>query len=124
VEWFRRANNVAPRDPERWTWLQGLGRALVQLGHDAEALNALRQAIDSNPDYPHGKALLAGAEALAGDLKSAKLHLEEYAVIEPDMNVSRFAEQPWWVSPEAVSPTYRRESGRILDGLRRAGMPD
>ena len=93
VGWFRRANSVAPRDPERWTWLQGLGRALVQLGHDAEALSALHQAIDSNPDYPHGKALLAAAEALAGNLKSAKLHLEEYAVIEPDMNVSRFAEQ-------------------------------
>jgi len=33
VEWFRRADGVAPRDPERWTWLQGLGRGLMQLGH-------------------------------------------------------------------------------------------
>ena len=32
--WFRRADAVAPRDPERWTWLQGLGRALMQLGDD------------------------------------------------------------------------------------------
>jgi TolB-like protein len=27
AEWFRRADAIAPRDPDRWTWLQGLGRA-------------------------------------------------------------------------------------------------
>jgi adenylate cyclase len=99
VEWFRRADGIAPRDPECWTWLQGLGRALMQLGHDAEAVNALCQAMDSNPSYLRG-------------------------VAEPDMTVRRFAEQRSSVPPEAVSPTYLRESERILDGLRRAGMPD
>jgi Flp pilus assembly protein TadD len=51
VEWLRRADAIAPRDPERWTWLQGLGRALMQLGHDSEAVTVLSQAIDSNPGY-------------------------------------------------------------------------
>jgi adenylate cyclase len=37
VDWFRRADAVAPRDPERWTWLQGLGRALMPLGDAADA---------------------------------------------------------------------------------------
>src|SRR6266404_7782084 len=46
VDWFRRADAVAPRDPERWTWLQGLGRALMQLGDAAGAVDALRQALD------------------------------------------------------------------------------
>lgn len=32
VDWFRRADRVAPQDRERWTWLQGLGRALMQVG--------------------------------------------------------------------------------------------
>jgi hypothetical protein len=40
------------------------------------------------------------------------------------MTVRRFAEQRSSVPPDAVSATYRRESERILDGLRRAGMPD
>src|SRR5262249_28963791 len=44
VGWFRRADAIAPQDPARWTWLQGLGRALIQLGDDAEALVALAQA--------------------------------------------------------------------------------
>jgi len=125
AEWFRRrADAIAPRDPERWTWLQGLGRALMQLGHDAAAVDALYRALDNNPGYPRGKALLAAAEALTGDLQTARLHFAEYAALEPDMTVRRFAEQPWYVPPDAVSPTYRRESERVLDGLRRAGMPD
>lgn len=124
VEWFRRADGIAPRDPERWTWLQGLGRALMQLGHDVEAVDALSQAMDSNPAYLRGKAMLAAAEALTGNLENARLYLAEYAALEPNMTVRRFAEQRSSVPPEAVSATYRRESERILDGLRRAGMPD
>jgi TolB-like protein/Flp pilus assembly protein TadD len=124
VEWFRRADGIAPRDPERWTWLQGLGRALMQLGHDAEAVDALCKAMDSNPGYLRGKAMLAAAEALTGNLEDAKLYLAEYAALEPDMTVRRFAEQRSSVPPDAVSATYRRESERILDGMRRAGMPD
>jgi len=124
VEWFWRADEIAPRDPERWTWLQGLGRALMQSGHDTEAVDALTQAMDCNPSYLRGKAMLAAAEALSGNLGGAKLHLAEYLMIEPNMTVRRFAEQRSSVPPEAVSPTYRRESERILEGLRRAGMPD
>jgi adenylate cyclase len=124
AEWFRRADAVAPRDPERWTWLQGLGRALMQLGHDAEAVDVLCRALDNNPDYPRGKPLLAAAEALTGDAQSARLRLAEYAALEPDMTVRRFAEQPWYLPSGAISPSYRRESERVLEGLRRAGMPE
>jgi TolB-like protein len=124
VEWFRRADAIAPRDPTRWTWLQGLGRALIQLGDDAGAINALSQAMDSNPAYLRGKALLAAAAALAGDGETARRHLAEYLAVEPSMTVSRFARQRSSVPPDAVSEVFRRESERILDGLRRAGMPD
>jgi predicted ATPase/Flp pilus assembly protein TadD len=124
AEWFRRADEIAPRDPDRWTWLQGLGRALMQLGRDAEAVDSLSQAMDSNPSYLRGKAWLAAAEALAGDVERAGLHLAEYTAIEPEMTVRRFAAERSSVPLDAVSPVYRRESERILEGLRRAGMPD
>jgi hypothetical protein len=48
--------------------------------------------------------------------------MAEYAAAEPEMTVQRFAEQRSSVPPGAVSPTYRREMKRILEGLRRAGM--
>jgi TolB-like protein/Flp pilus assembly protein TadD len=124
VGWFRRADAIAPRDPERWTWLQGLGRALMQLGDDSGAVGALSQAMDSNPAYLRGKAVLAAAEALAGDADAARRHMAQYVALEPNMTVQRFAEQRSSVPPGAVSPVYRQESKRILEGLRRAGMPD
>jgi TolB-like protein/Tfp pilus assembly protein PilF len=124
VEWFRRADAIAPHDPERWTWLQGLGRALMQLGDAAGAVDALSQALDSNPDYVRGRAMLAAAEALTGNIRTARRYLAEYAAFEPDMTVRRFAEQRSSVPSGAVSRVYRQESERILDGLRRAGMPD
>jgi len=58
------ADAIAPADPDRWTWLQGLGRALMQLGRDAEAVDALSQSMDNNPGHLRGKAWLAAAEAL------------------------------------------------------------
>jgi adenylate cyclase len=124
VGWFRRADAIAPRDPERWTWLQGLGRALMQLGDDAGAVGALSQAMDSNPAYLRGKAMLAAAEGLAGDVEAARRHMAQYFALEPTMTVQRFAEQRSSVPPGAVSQIYRQESQRILEGLRRAGMPD
>jgi TolB-like protein/Flp pilus assembly protein TadD len=124
ADWFRRADAIAPRDPERWTWLQGLGRALMQLGDDAGAVSALAQAMDSNPGYVRGKAMLAAAAALAGDARTAGRQFREYSALEPNMTVQRFAQQRSSVPPEAVSRIYRQEIGRILEGLRLAGMPD
>jgi predicted ATPase/TolB-like protein/Tfp pilus assembly protein PilF len=124
AEWFRRADAIAPRDPDRWMWLQGLGRALMQLGQDAEAVDVLSQAMDSNPSYLRGKAWLAAAEALAGDVERAGLHLADYIALEPQMTVRRFAAERSSVPLDAVSLAYRRESERILEGLRHAGMPE
>jgi predicted ATPase/TolB-like protein/cytochrome c-type biogenesis protein CcmH/NrfG len=124
AEWFRRADAIAPRDPDRWAWLQGLGRALMQLGRDTEAVDALSQAMESNPGYVRGRAWLAAAEALAGDVERAGLHLAEYMAIEPEMTVRRFAEERSSVPLEVTSQVYQQEIERILEGLRRAGMPD
>jgi tetratricopeptide (TPR) repeat protein len=124
AEWFRRADAIAPRDPERWTWLQGLGRALMQLGDDAGAIAALSLALASNPGYVRGKAMLAAAQALAGNIAIARRSLAEYRLLEPDMTIRRFVEERSSVPPDSVSEVYRRESERILEGLRCAGMPD
>jgi hypothetical protein len=68
--------------------------------------------------------MLAAAAALAGDNERAALLLAEYATVEPTMTVRRFAKERSSVPMGAVSPVYRRENERILEGLRRAGMPD
>jgi hypothetical protein len=68
--------------------------------------------------------MLAAAEALTGNIRTARRYLAEFAASEPEMTISRFAQQRSSVPAEAVSRIYRRENEQILDGLRRAGMPD
>jgi len=123
VDWFRHADSIAPRDRVRWTWLQGLGRALIHLGRDAEAAEALRLAVHSNPHLSRHRAFLAAAEALVGNIDRAKLHLVKYNELDPGMSIRRFALERNSVPLEAVSPTYLRGMERILEGLHRAGMP-
>jgi TolB-like protein/cytochrome c-type biogenesis protein CcmH/NrfG len=124
VDWFRRADRIAPRDRERWTWLQGLGRALMQLGQDAEAAEALRLTLHGNPNYVRGRAFLAAAEALAGDIDRAKVHLDKLAELDPGMTIRRFAEERNSVPLDAVDQAYLRGNERMLEGLRRAGMSE
>ena len=121
VEWFRQADALMPADPLRWTWLQGLGRALIQLGRDAEAVEALRLAIESNPDHAPSYAYLAAALALSGDGDRARLELAEFRAAEPGTTLDVFARR----SPVplcATAPAYRSRNGRLLDGLRQAGL--
>jgi tetratricopeptide (TPR) repeat protein len=123
ADWFRRADTIAPRDRVRWTWLQGLGRALIQLGQDAEAVEVLRLAVHSNPHFAAGRVYLAAAEALAGNIDHARLHLAKLEELDPGMTIRRFVEERASVPPNTVSPAYLRGNERMLEGLRRAGMP-
>jgi TolB-like protein/Flp pilus assembly protein TadD len=123
VEWFRRADRIAPRDPHRWTWLQGLGRALMQLKRDGEALDALREALASNPGFHRARALLAAAEALHGEAENARQSMAEFMAVEPTITIRQFMEQRSHVPLHAVDGRYLQENERIAHGLFLAGMP-
>lgn len=124
ADWFRRADRIAPRDRHRWTWLQGLGRALIHLGQFTEAVEVLRLTVHSNPHLSRERAFLAAAEALAGNIDRATLQLAKYNDVDPGMTVARFFEERTSVPLKSVSPGYLRGLERILEGLRRAGMPE
>ena len=58
LDWFVKADRIGPRDPARWTWLDGRGHALILLGRDEEAIHSLTSALDADPKYLtwHGAA--------------------------------------------------------------------
>ena len=119
ADWFRRADTLAPGDPMRWTWMQGLGRALIQLGREAEAVDALRLAIESNPNYAQYHALLAAALALSGDIEHARAEVAVFQRAEPGLCVETLAKRSA-VPYEATDPVYRTRNERLLFGLRLA----
>src|SRR3954447_10424165 len=90
LDWFARAERMGPRDPARWTWLDGRGQALILLGRDEEAVRALISAAEANPRNAGTQALLAAAYALVGRLNEAHLALATYLAKHPDARVSTF----------------------------------
>jgi TolB-like protein/Flp pilus assembly protein TadD len=119
VAWFQRADALAPGDPLRWSWLQGLGRALMQLERDEEAVEALRLAVASNPTYALSYGLLAAALALRGDAAAARAAATHFRRAEPETPLESLA-QRIAVPLDATDPLYRSRNERIAEGLRRA----
>src|SRR5439155_12163693 len=75
LDWFAKAERIGPRDPGRWTWLDGRGHALILLGRDEEAIRALNSALDANPGNAASHAFLAAAYALLGRADEAQTAL-------------------------------------------------
>jgi tetratricopeptide (TPR) repeat protein len=122
LDWFAKADRLGPRDPARWTWLDGQGHALILLGRDEEAVRSLRAALDSNPTTVGTYALLASAYALAGLADKSRLALGQYQKYYPDVTVGSFRS----LAPVPLNLTtekYRQQFERLKDGLRKAGMP-
>jgi len=122
LDWFAKADRLGPRDPGRWTWLDGQGHALILLGRDEEAARSLRAALDSNPNNVGKYALLASAYALAGFADKSHLALAQYQKYYPDVTVGSFRS----LSPVPLNLTsqkYRQQFERLKEGLRKAGMP-
>lgn len=123
LDWFAKADRIGPRDPGRWTWLDGRGHALILLGRDEEAIHALNSALDANPKNLSPHAFLAAAYALLGRSDEARAELAAYLERRPDTRVSTFRR----LSPVPLaltSPQYRQQLQRIAEGLRKAGMPE
>jgi len=122
LDWFAKADRLGPRDPARWTWLDGQGHALILLGRDEEAVRSLRAALDSNPSTVGTYALLASAYALAGLADKSRLALAQYQKYNPDVMVGSFRSLVP-VPLNLTSQKYRQQFERVKEGLRKAGMP-
>jgi adenylate cyclase len=123
LDWFAKADRIGPRDPGRWTWLDGRGHALILLGRDDEAVRSLTGALDANPRNMSSRAFLAAAYALLGRSDDARASLATYLQSHPDARVSTFRR----ASPVPLMLTslkYQEQHVRLSEGLRKAGMPE
>jgi TolB-like protein/cytochrome c-type biogenesis protein CcmH/NrfG len=122
IDWFAKADRLGPRDPARWTWLDGQGHALILLGRDEEAVRSLRAALDSNPNTVSTYAFLASAYALGGLVDKSRFALAQYQKYYPDVTVGSFRSLlP--VPLKLTSQKYQQQFERLKEGLRKAGMP-
>ncbi len=116
LRWFQQAEESGPGDPARWSWMQGLGRALLQLGRDPEAVAAFRVVVESNAGWATGHGLLAAALLLHGEAEAARARFAEFVHRVPDAT-ERAPSRRIAVDPERVAAAYHQNESRIVSAF-------
>jgi TolB-like protein/Flp pilus assembly protein TadD len=113
------ALRLSPRDQRAWLWMAFLGSAQMQLGMNEDAVKWFRRGIELNPNLPLTHFFLAAASANLGKLKEAKAEAEAGLALDPTLTVRRFE-----LSPPSDNPTYLKQHERLVNGMRKAGVPE
>ena len=113
------ALRLSPRDQRAWAWMSFLGLASHQLGMDEDAVTWFRRGIELNPNFPLLHFFLAAGLANLRKLKEAKVEAEAGLALDPTFTVRRFD-----LSPSSDNPTYLKQHERLVNGIRKAGVPE
>ena len=97
------------------------GLAKNHLGSYEQAVAWLRRAIEANRNYPAANFNLAAALAQLNRLDEARNAVKAGLALNPTVTVSR-ARATW--TSMSDDPTYLTTLEAILEGLRKAGMPE
>jgi tetratricopeptide (TPR) repeat protein len=97
-----------------------LGRAKMQLGSDAEAVDWLRRSIETNRNFALTHFHLAAALGLLGALDEAGAAAKAGLTLNPDFTICRFRT----AAKSSDHPAFLAGLERVYEGMRRAGVPE
>ena len=115
------ALRLSPRDTTAYTWMSNAGWAKLRLGGYEQAVAWCRRAIEANRNYPPAHFNLATALAQLGRLDEARSAVRAGLAQNPAYTV--FRRRASWTA-QSDDPTYLARLEPILDGLRKAGVPE
>ncbi len=110
------AMRLSPRDPYRYWWLLWRGGADFHEERYDKAAEWTRKALRIKPDFPSGHRLLAAIYGRMGRIDAARAALDRYLRLVPGQTVETLRKQLPIKRPEDME--------RLLDGLRKAGLPE
>jgi TolB-like protein/class 3 adenylate cyclase/Flp pilus assembly protein TadD len=121
LDYAETAERLSPRDRQLYIFEFLKGFALVLLGEDERAIVALRRTVAAAPQWPLPQAFLTAALAEAGRSDEAREALARYLALGSP--APRTIAQ-WLAQVPSNNPSFRQQAERIIDGLRKAGMPE
>ena len=116
LPFFQRSLQLNPRF-RPFTKYTYLGLANLHLGQDREAASFLNKAVTSSPNDPTANFALASALAMLGRVDEGRVILAKYMKLA---NGQRNTIETLRASLSWMGPGFER----VLEGLRRAGMPE
>ena len=113
---LQEAIRLSPRDPQRAMFIANIGQAKFNAGDYEEALGYCLQAVRENPRLPSAVRALTTTYGMIGDTKKAAEAYSQLARMAPGISLS--------TTRGAIGFAYEDDENRLLEGLRRAGMPE
>jgi TolB-like protein/class 3 adenylate cyclase len=115
------ALRLSPRDALAYVWMTNAGLAKLHLGGLEQAVAWFQRAIEANRNNPHPQFLLAAVLAQLGRLEEAHSAVRVGLALNPTYAISRV--RAAWAT-RSDDPTYLAQLERILEGMRKAGVPE
>jgi tetratricopeptide (TPR) repeat protein len=115
------ALRLSPRDALAYIWMSIAADAKNHLGSWEQAVEWFRRSIDANRNYPTIYFNLAAALALLGRLDEARSAVRAGLALNPSYALSNARTSRMTRSDY---PIYLAQLERILDGMRKAGIPE
>jgi tetratricopeptide (TPR) repeat protein len=110
---------LSPRDTFAYAWMATAGAAKIALGIDEEAVTWLQRSVKANPNYRVADFWLASALAHLDRPDDAKFAVQAGLALDPSFTVSRYRKGAF-----SSNPVYLSQRERIVDGMRKAGVPE
>ena len=101
-------------------WQNMLCRAHNLLGHWERAIEWCDRAIAADPELTNTLVDLAAANAWAGRVKEAREAVARLQTARPGLTMQKLDAEDQWTD----DPTFKAQFARIIEGLRKAGLPD
>jgi tetratricopeptide (TPR) repeat protein len=95
------------------------GIAAITLGDDQAAEVWLRRSIEINRNFSPSHYFLAAALANLGAMREAKDAVDAALLLNRDFTIARYR-----IGVLSDNPTYLARRERIIDGMRKAGLPE
>jgi TolB-like protein/class 3 adenylate cyclase/Flp pilus assembly protein TadD len=113
------ALRISPHDRRAGMWLMIAGTAKLWVGHDEEAAERLRRAIEQDPNEPMRHFFLAAASALLGRMEEAREAVRVGLELNPGFTIA-------WdrASRPSDHPVFLASRERVYEGMRLAGVPE
>lgn len=116
-----RAIRLSPRDPDLYLWYYVACHAYTHLARDTATIEWCLKSVATGKTFWHAWADLASAYAWRGQTAEAAAAVAEILKLRPGLTAPQMAEEGFAYSDNA---TFRKEYERILEGVRKAGLPE
>jgi tetratricopeptide (TPR) repeat protein len=113
------ALRLSPRDTFAYQWMGFAGNAKLFLGKDDEATIRFQRVLEINRNHPLAHLLLAAALAHLNRLDEARSAVQAGLTLDPGFTLRRFR-----ATALGDNPTYLVQRERVIEGLRKAGVPE